>query len=468
MQSGHIVKRYSEVPKNDNFDPKSHFSIEVLPIAHFNYTSTSRITATTTTATLSTLQLPSTTVTTFKCHWYNYNSNCNNYFNYTTTATATTAATTTTSATSATLQLHFNYHFNFNYNYTTTTTRSTTTTITATLHLQLQLQLQLQLTLELLHTLQLQLQLQLQLLQLLQLLQVLQNKASTTSTAFQLHYNYNYNYDYNITTSTTSTPLQLQLQLLHYTTLHPGAVSEVTTATIATAPKKHSSNHLSVHQRIRSAIHASQQLTSPILSYPWNFRHRLVQHYWQPNSILCNIAAAPASQRFLQCIATDLRFKCERPVSLGMNIDSLTKILKMTGTNDSLKIRYQNDADTVNFQCEGSDDRLADFDLKLMTIESEHMEIPEQHYKVVARIPSAEFQKICRDLKEFGETIQISGSKEAWSSWFKAISAVVTSFWSLAKERNPRKRSPLQFMSPWPPPSPFATSWISPRTPKTA
>ena len=95
-----------------------------------------------------------------------------------------------------------------------------------------------------------------------------------------------------------------------------------------------------------------------------------------------------------------------------MNIDSLTKILKMTGTNDSLKIRHQNDADTVNFQCEGSDDRLADFDLKLMQIESEHMEIPEQHYKVVARIPSAEFQKICRDLKEFGETIQISGSKE--------------------------------------------------------
>lgn len=37
------------------------------------------------------------------------------------------------------------------------------------------------------------------------------------------------------------------------------------------------------------------------------------------------------------------RFKCERAVSLGMNIDSLTKILKMTGTNDSLKIRYQQD-----------------------------------------------------------------------------------------------------------------------------
>merc|ERR1712013_674185 len=54
----------------------------------------------------------------------------------------------------------------------------------------------------------------------------------------------------------------------------------------------------------------------------------------------------------------------------------------------------------------------ADFDLKLMQIESEHMEIPEQHYKVIARLPSSEFQKICRDLKEFGETMQVSASKE--------------------------------------------------------
>merc|ERR1712001_89640 len=63
--------------------------------------------------------------------------------------------------------------------------------------------------------------------------------------------------------------------------------------------------------------------------------------------------------------------------------------------------------------CEGSgDDRISDFDLKLMQIESEHMEIPEQHYRVTAKMPSAEFQKICRDLKEFGETMQIKASKE--------------------------------------------------------
>jgi len=106
-------------------------------------------------------------------------------------------------------------------------------------------------------------------------------------------------------------------------------------------------------------------------------------------------------------------FKCDRPVSLGMNIESLAKVFKMCGPNDSLKMKHANDADHVSFQCEGSeDDRIADFELKLMQIESEHMEIPEQQYKVVARLPSAEFQKICRDLKEFGETMQVNASKD--------------------------------------------------------
>merc|ERR1712061_122434 len=105
-------------------------------------------------------------------------------------------------------------------------------------------------------------------------------------------------------------------------------------------------------------------------------------------------------------------FKCDRPTSLGMNVASLAKILKMCGPSDALKLRWQNEAGTVSFQCEGGEDRIADFDLKLMQIESEHMEIPEQQYKVVAELPSAEFQKICRDLKEFGETMQVKASKE--------------------------------------------------------
>lgn len=106
-------------------------------------------------------------------------------------------------------------------------------------------------------------------------------------------------------------------------------------------------------------------------------------------------------------------FKCDRPVSLGMNVDALAKVLKMCGDKDSLKVRSDNGSDHVSFQTESnSEDKIAEFDLKLMEIESEHMEIPEQTYKCLVKLPSAEFLKIVKDLKEFGETMQIQCSKD--------------------------------------------------------
>ena len=105
-------------------------------------------------------------------------------------------------------------------------------------------------------------------------------------------------------------------------------------------------------------------------------------------------------------------FKCDRPTFLGINVELLSKILKRCSPQDSLKIRWSSGADTVSFQCEEGEGRIADFDLKLMQVESEHTEIPEQCYKIVARLPSSEFQRICRDLWEFGETMRIKASAE--------------------------------------------------------
>ena len=64
---------------------------------------------------------------------------------------------------------------------------------------------------------------------------------------------------------TTTTPLHYTTTTtaLHHTT--SSSCGEVTTATIATTPKNTApTNHLSVHQWIRSAIRDSQQVTSPI------------------------------------------------------------------------------------------------------------------------------------------------------------------------------------------------------------
>jgi len=67
-------------------------------------------------------------------------------------------------------------------------------------------------------------------------------------------------YNYNSATLQLQ-HLQLQLQL-HYTTLHPAVVGEVTTANIATTPKKHNSNHLPAISgfALPSVIHNNQPL----------------------------------------------------------------------------------------------------------------------------------------------------------------------------------------------------------------
>ena len=54
--------------------------------------------------------------------------------------------------------------------------------------------------------------------------------------------------------------------------------------------KEHSSNHLSVHQWIRSATRDSQQPSSPIGFLFWNFRHRLVRYYWKHISLHPNLS----------------------------------------------------------------------------------------------------------------------------------------------------------------------------------
>lgn len=49
-------------------------------------------------------------------------------------------------------------------------------------------------------------------------------------------------------------------------------------------------------------------------------------------------------------------------------------------------------------------DRISDFELKLMDIDSEHLGIPETEYSAVVRMPAGEFQRICKDLANIGDT----------------------------------------------------------------
>ena len=49
-------------------------------------------------------------------------------------------------------------------------------------------------------------------------------------------------------------------------------------------------------------------------------------------------------------------------------------------------------------------ERISDFEMKVMDIDSEHLGIPEMTYEAIVRMPFAEFARICKDLSTIGDT----------------------------------------------------------------
>jgi proliferating cell nuclear antigen len=104
-------------------------------------------------------------------------------------------------------------------------------------------------------------------------------------------------------------------------------------------------------------------------------------------------------------------YRCDRSISLGINIGSLAKVVKCAGNEDIITLKASDQGDSITLMLEGSD-RISDFELKLMDIDGEHLGIPEQDYKCNVTMSAAEFKRICGDLSAFGETVTLTANKD--------------------------------------------------------
>ena len=106
-------------------------------------------------------------------------------------------------------------------------------------------------------------------------------------------------------------------------------------------------------------------------------------------------------------------FRCDRNISLGINLGSMGKVLKCCNNGDIVTLKADDNADAMTFMFENqSADRISDFELKLMDIDSEHLGIPDTDYKSTVKMPASEFQRICKDLSVLGDTVTIAVGKE--------------------------------------------------------
>ena len=98
-------------------------------------------------------------------------------------------------------------------------------------------------------------------------------------------------------------------------------------------------------------------------------------------------------------------FRCDRNISLGINLSSFQKVLRCAQNEDILTMKAEDSPDVVNMVFENaSNDRISEYDIKLMDIDQDHLGIPDTEYAANVKMPSAEFQRICRDLGALSES----------------------------------------------------------------
>ena len=102
-------------------------------------------------------------------------------------------------------------------------------------------------------------------------------------------------------------------------------------------------------------------------------------------------------------------------ISIGVNASILYKILNARDKTQTIQIVYDaGSTDTLSVYFKGDVKNVFDksFEVPLIDLETETMEIPPIDYQAEFSLPSAHFQNLVSQLKTFGETMDIQCSEE--------------------------------------------------------
>ena len=82
------------------------------------------------------------------------------------------------------------------------------------------------------------------------------------------------------------------------------------------------------------------------------------------------------------------KFRCERAISLGVDMDSMGKVMRCAAKDDIITLSAANASpDTLKFTFEAADqERVSEYEMKLMTLEEEHLAIPDTEYTATVRV----------------------------------------------------------------------------------
>jgi proliferating cell nuclear antigen len=134
-----------------------------------------------------------------------------------------------------------------------------------------------------------------------------------------------------------------------------------------------------------------------------------VNLYFDDNGIaIITLDMARASLIHLHLDAENFEeYRCPTKIVAGLNMFNMYKLLKSVGTNDIVDFSI----DTPEFICINIQNQVkksvTHFDLKLLDINEDILVLPEISMDVTTTLPSADFQRICRDMGNIASDIEI-------------------------------------------------------------
>src|SRR5210317_1252350 len=101
-------------------------------------------------------------------------------------------------------------------------------------------------------------------------------------------------------------------------------------------------------------------------------------------------------------------YSCDQEVDTGVNVTNMYKLLKTITSNDVLIISIDC-KEYMNIEIHSEQKKTCTkFALKLLDINENQIEVPEMNMTMNTPVPSVDFQRICRDMANIGEDIEIT------------------------------------------------------------
>jgi proliferating cell nuclear antigen len=107
-------------------------------------------------------------------------------------------------------------------------------------------------------------------------------------------------------------------------------------------------------------------------------------------------------------------FWCPQPMAVGVNMLNMHKLIKTVNNGDRLTLFIEAaDRNHMGIKIENTEKNTkSTYKLNLLDMDNEKIVVPPAAFNSVITLPSNEFQKICRDMNQLAEVVEIKSFKK--------------------------------------------------------